>query len=319
MRLAENIKEWIRHKADQPVNIQEVMASAKINEIYALCRDHPSLTPALTTAELASYWHQLREHFCPIDSDMSFQFKSQSYVPDSHLILGTIFSHLSLDKGDMEDTYLEKALSYNSFYALYAFVFQQCKALQAEESGTPKYEDARGFLVSWLVERESAFLRHQEPGLLLISYAYFSIALAAREHQDPDSLTLSLREALKYAHAAKRFSDFSEAECFNAYFGKGLARSNPYDLENTPAIIEKLDAFASQVLTPKERMASIDTAKEYVKALHISEPESFVRPFARKQAAPAPGDEGGFFKPEKMPGPPQGPDRDTDCEQHQKM
>lgn len=156
-------------------------------------------------------------------------------------ITGKLYTGLELE-------YLKKAENHNSFHGLNALNKLDLKFLKLCE----RNKQHCPYVERIIQTAEIAANYHGTPGYLILAETYYSIAEYNHALNDDESVTLSLILCLQSLTSASLRMIESEAAINNAYFGQGLAASNPFKLDNIEDMKKLIITNAGTYLTQED-------------------------------------------------------------------
>lgn len=213
--------------------------------------NHSKLHKLLQLPDFNEFWEE-RRYELHISTDPFFSFKPQPGVPDCDLVAGYLL-YLLEQKITHPEFLTDDFLSFHLIrHRLHGYTVK----IADLKSG---FELKLGQLDKYLYNLEGFAKQQGCPGYLLLAYGYLQAALF---NQQLSKVTCeeSFKYCWKYLHLAALSEKDSEAAIHNAYFGKGLVLSNPFELDTIPRLKEYYRELAGNFLTPKGQSAMEQSA-----------------------------------------------------------
>lgn len=212
----------------------------------ALFQDsYPQQQATLRHGEFGQFWQECRENL-RLNGYPDFRFMAQAGITDADFVTGYLFYLLALkskkEKGGTSskefDSYLEQSIKFSSIHAVQT-------ALQTFE--IQKMEDFDSFcqqLVQSLLSLQKVANLHGTPGYIQLADGYLHLAIQARSLGKSTQSAAAFASVWKYLHLARLAEKDSATATHNAYFGLGLALSNPFKIESIDAMLQECHKLA---------------------------------------------------------------------------
>ena len=228
------------------IAIMALWSDVQLNEFYL---NYPHRYRILTYPSFKSFWVTRRENL-----NQRIGFKAQKHLSDTNFVLGYVFYLIALTAKKNEKhqdywKYLDKAFELHSIHA--AQMLLQEKVGSKEKSSIEKIAT----ITQFLAQCEYLAKKHGTPGFLLLANGYLHVAKIAADLKDQDYYESACYELWRNLTLAELAESQSTNDIHNAYFGKGLALSNSFQLTS----IAEMKAKASELIqdkTIKERAES---------------------------------------------------------------
>lgn len=238
----------------------------------AICQKFPQYKKALHHSDFTDFWRSRREAL-RLKGLPNFRFERQDNLSDADLVTGYTFYLLALkekEKKQMENyqAYLADAMEHGSFHALKSMMYDWI--LQPLEDKT----EYCNTLAAHLADLEKEVHRFKSPGYLLLATGYMSLAAAANDKDEIGRKDAAYQYLWKYLNWAQLAASDSEPEIHNAYFGKGLAFSNPWGLDSIDKILQgSRDSLENFISLSTQKLIKHQATLEY-KNLYEASKES---------------------------------------------
>jgi len=188
----------------------------------------PEIKSMLDNTEFTPLWVN-KFNLLRIHEKSDFQFRAPGYQSKANFYCGYILYLSALKQKKLGDDYTEHlslAISeFKSFYAYQELIFQ----LFIEVRNQPNNGNLK-FLLNYINTENAELQNLKTPGCLLLAFSYFQLAVLYRSLNFKVLATKCYRECWTNLHLAHLLEKDSEKEIHNAYFGKGLKASNPFEL-----------------------------------------------------------------------------------------
>lgn len=210
---------------------------------------YPQNYELIKHTDFEPFWEERRENVASqnVDSknaDSKFVFAKQNPLLDIDLVLGYVFYLLSISAKNKKDEknyikYLGLALKHHSIHA--AQTVLNNILVDKKSSNENKAEILAATLNNWKYFADN----YGTPGYLLLAYGYFQFLQLSNDQQNSDLYEAGCFCLWQNLILAELYETLSEASIHNAYFGKGLALSNPF---NIPTIQQMKDEAATLIV-----------------------------------------------------------------------
>lgn len=226
----------------------------------AVCQTSSHQKRALRHPDFEEFWQKHRKEL-HIKELPKFHFESQNNLSDADLVTGYIFYLLALKEKEQTkkyQVYLNTAINYGSFHALKNIVYDWI--LQPSDDKT-KYCD---ILADHLLQLEDVIHQFKSPGYLLLATGYMTLAKAASGKDEAGRKSTAYSSVWKYLNLARLAEKDSTIEIHNAYFGQGLAFSNPWHFDTIDKILQEArDIISNFLSTPTQKFIANQATLEY--------------------------------------------------------
>lgn len=185
---------------------------------------NPQHQGQLRQADCAGLWSAIFDKLF-VKQSSPFRFQHQTSLNDIDFVIGYVCYLYALsdkEKGNTDDyaNYLKQAMMHSSIHA-HQTCFQE--VMMADEKNP---SDITNLLLSW----RSFAAQHGTPGYLLLANGYLQLALLYAQSEDKELYDRAVQMTWTYLLHAEYAEKDSSASIHNAYFGQGLALSNPFKM-----------------------------------------------------------------------------------------
>lgn len=211
-------------------SVMKLMSSWNNEQLAELLFHFPHLLEQFRLPEFEDFWETWRDKL-RLPNTPDFRFMPQPGIKDADLVIGYVLFLLELKSKDATDergdTEVDmKPTDYLSIHSIRHKLHQIYVVIeQANETDLEH-------LTCVLYNLEAFAKLHQCPGYLLLANGYMQLALRYQQMRNTEPCTASFQLCWKFLHLAALSEPHSEESINNAYFGKGLSRSNPFRLES---------------------------------------------------------------------------------------
>lgn len=241
------------------------MSKWQLSYMALFQQDFPQQKDKLKHPDFTTFWQQQRESM-PLYGHSGFRFQAQKDIDDVDVVMGYVFYLLALKSkfdNQMESytKYLRQALTHSSFHAA------QKTLHDLVTSSIDKNEDYCKRLVDTLQQWEDLTNQHGSPGYLLLANGYFWLATHAKLIENGQDMRQGAFACMwRYLNLALFAEERSKASIHNAYFGLGLAQSNPFNIATLDNMLAECRRFAGDALPlPTQKLIKTQTLCYYNK------------------------------------------------------
>jgi len=237
---------------------KEIMNAWDNEQIAEFLFYNPAAQPAMRQNELDDFWEQ-RLAALRLPNDPDFCFKSQPGIRNADFVCGYLLYLLELKSKDNDTMAAVKdkfkptdLISFHLIKRRLHFIFLSLR--QAQE------EDLQAF--ARVLYNLEAFAKTQgTPGYLVLANAYMQSALRYHKLQQKDQCQSLFKMCWNYLHLADLAEIDSEVAINNAYFGKGLTLSTPFNLNTIAEIKSRCKLMAGSFLPESNRISAEGSAE----------------------------------------------------------
>lgn len=249
-------------------------------QIAEFHRTYPQLHLQLSSEEFHDFWEQWRLKL-RLPNYPDFRFMAQPGVNDADFVTGYLLYLLELkpeagkkDEADKETGF--RSTDYLSFHLVRKRLHSCYVSL-----GKAKEEDL--LKIGRILYNLEVFAKlHGCPGYLLIANGYMQLAVAYLRLQQTDACSHAFQLCWQYLHLASLSEKDSQESIHNAYFGKGLVLSNPFNLKTVLEMKHYcLKAAADLLPLESQTRAEMDAYSMYHHVKNLRELAEDVRPGLR--------------------------------------
>lgn len=250
----------ISERYDEAIEMMSTWSPVAINLLQEKFTDSIEI---LRRSEFNIFWANLREKL-GIKDKPGFRFQQQRLLSDADFVSGYTYYLLALqckstDPVKYQD-YFQNALQYHSFHAASMLLTQ---VLTASRTDRRAHCDN---LARVLQALEPVVKVHRAPGFLLMAKGYFQLALVSRNDDDDARDHVGFDFMYKFLYMAKKLEDESTPAIHNAYFGEGLSRSNPFEVESIQEMLQLcIERSEGGLIIGKLRFLEMEANKEISK------------------------------------------------------
>ncbi|CAM2818330.1 DUF5630 domain-containing protein [Legionella worsleiensis] len=226
---------------DQRSKALEYLERWNNEQLAEFLLNHLSLHEQLKETQYDSFWTNRRMNL-RIPGYPDFRFQAQPGISDADFVIGYLLYLLQLKSKktqSAEDPFFLRVTSsdYLSFHSIRSCLHRAYTSLnKATEADLNK-------LAEFLYNLEYFAKKHQCPGYLLVAYGYMRLALKYQQLGLSDPCRAAYTLCWKFLHLAALTETQSEASINNAYFGKGIILSTPFELSS----ISEMKTYCAQV------------------------------------------------------------------------
>lgn len=245
--------------------------SFQLIELVSLLGEHHDLFQELMDEAYEPYWCNVLADM-PVSTERTdFRFKKSANISAVEYLVGYIQTLLFIKKSSIDDydAFFALAFTYNSYYALNKGI--ERLVLSLYEKTIPVNQDS---INMYLAIAETVVSYHGTPGYLALANLYFHLGLinkaksAALSRDDIEmrpeilgQMDAYVGNAFRQLVMAELLFDASQNEIHNAYFGQGLACSNPFQLDSIAAMKRLLNSVFPDSLLPNIQQQIIRAAQ----------------------------------------------------------
>ena len=269
LKLETSLKCYAETQADDHLNsVLDILKKLNLSLLADFCHTNQNVQTLLALPVFEPFWTTKREAI-RVKSRPMFCMQKTSRLSEQNIVLGYKYYLMSLAAADenQKKEYLLRSLSYHSFHAFNKL------AHEFFMKDMPVSEEQFLKLANLLPSLEEEAKWYGTPGYLRVANLYFKIALYllklnndSENPQTQNQISAAFQCALKNLERARQLESKSAAEINNAYFGDGLAKSNPFNFDSIKemraACIKAAGSFLDQISINSTKMVSIPVAKE---------------------------------------------------------
>ncbi|WP_040534499.1 DUF5630 domain-containing protein, partial [Legionella drancourtii] len=245
--------------------------SFQLIELVSLLGEHHDLFQELMDEAYEPYWCNVLADM-PVSTERTdFRFKKSANISAVEYLVGYIQTLLFIKKSSIDDydAFFALAFTYNSYYALNKGI--ERLVLSLYEKTIPVNQDS---INMYLAIAETVVSYHGTPGYLALANLYFHLGLInkaksaaiskdgmAMRQEVLGQMDAYVGNAFRQLVMAELLFDASQNEIHNAYFGQGLACSNPFQLDSIAAMKRLLNSVFPDSLLPNIQQQIIRAAQ----------------------------------------------------------
>ncbi len=175
-----------------------------------------------------------------------FAFVEQYKLKDIDFVCGYVYyilAHQAKSNNDPQHyiDYLKKAVRHNSIHSAQTLLHDFIMEERCNKNDT--LEDGVALLNNWSRLAEV----HGTPGYLLLANGYLHLVRGGSELQHSDLYEHACLCLWKNLTLAELYESHSEDSIKNAYFGQGLALSNPFKITTIEVLKEKCETLVPDI------------------------------------------------------------------------
>lgn len=221
--------------------------------------ENTPLQKTLRKPDFNDLWHAKLSRLVMSESP-DFKFVSQPGIGDADIFLGHIFYLMAIknkQEGNLQDykLYLKNSMIHHSIpghqTCLHEIIFTEHANLDGVEKNVAR------LLEDWLTVANL----QGTPGYLLLASGYLQLAKISLDIGHSEQHQLDYCAAWKYLHMAKLSEKYCDAAINNAWFGKGMGLSNPFQFQSIDEMILGCSAIAKATLSDEDKFKAESEAK----------------------------------------------------------
>jgi hypothetical protein len=212
------------------VDVKREMELLNDGQLAEFLVAHPQLHEPLRSPELNEFWDERRKAL-RLPGKVDFRFMAQPGIKDADQVIGYLLFLLQLhvQKAKKEESVSAlgvKPTDYLSIHCIRRHLHQIYLRLGKAT------EDDLISIAEFLYNLEAFAKLHQCPGFLLMANGYMQLALRYQQLMREEECNAAFKLCWKFLHLAELSEHDSEESINNAYFGRGLVLSTPFNLDS---------------------------------------------------------------------------------------
>ncbi len=217
-------------KNESFVDVKKDMEQLNDEQLAEFLVKYPQCYEQLRVVELNDFWDG-RRNALRLPGRVDFRFMAQPGIKDADQVIGYLLFLLQLQTQHTKVAQAEgaqgvKSTDYLSIHSIRRHLHHIYLAL-AKAS-----EDDLTRVAEFLYNLEAFAKLHQCPGFLLMANGYMQLALRYQQLTLEDQCNAAFKLCWKFLHLAELSEPSSKESINNAYFGKGLVLSTPFNLSS---------------------------------------------------------------------------------------
>lgn len=217
-------------KTDAFDDVKKEMGRLNDTQLAKFLLSYPQLYEQLRSSELNEFWDERRKSL-RLPGTVDFRFMPQPGIKHADQVIGYLLFLLQLHTQKIKPQQSASSLGvkpsdYLSIHCIRRHLHHLYLTLDKASE-----DDLRTF-AEFLYNLEAFAKLHQCPGFLLVANGYMQLALRYQQLMHEDQCNAAFKLCWKFLHIAELSEHTSKESINNAYFGRGIVLSTPFNLDS---------------------------------------------------------------------------------------